>query len=59
MIADQDVFDKLPEPEEEELDVLDSVLGVTETSRLACQVDITKGIEGARFTVPDTFSDLR
>ena len=59
VIADQETFDKLPEPEEEELDVLDVALGVTDTSRLACQIDITRGIEGARFTVPDSFNDQR
>ena len=59
VIADQETFDKLEEPEEEELDVLYVALGVTDTSRLACQIDITRAIEGARFTVPDNFSDQR
>jgi len=59
VIADEDTFAKLEEPEEEELDVLDVVVGVTDTSRLACQLDITRDIEGARFIVPDTFSDMR
>lgn len=59
VIADQATFYKLEEAEEEELDVLDAVEDVTDTSRLACQVDVTRGIEGARFIVPDSFSDMR
>lgn len=59
VILDEDTFSKLPEPEEEELDTLDSALGVCDTSRLACQIDITKELEGARFIVPDSFSDAR
>ena len=59
VIADATTFSKLPEPEEEELDTLDSALGLTDTSRLACQIDITKDLEGARFIVPETFGDAR
>ena len=59
MIVHPDAFPSLPEAEEEELDVLDSTIGVTDTSRLACQIDITKALEGAVFTVPDSFGDAR
>ena len=59
VIADQHTFGMLPAAEEEELDTLDSALGLADTSRLACQIDITKDLEGAIFTVPDTFSDIR
>ena len=59
VIADHVTFDVLPEAEEEELDTLDSAVGLTDTSRLACQIDITRTLEGTRFTVPDTFSDSR
>ena len=34
----QDIFDSLPEPEEDEDDMLDMAWGLTETSRLGCQV---------------------
>ena len=59
VIPDQETFDKLPPAEEEELDTLDSALGVTDLSRLACQIDITKDIEGGVFTIPDSFEDAR
>lgn len=38
VILDGDLFDSLPEPEEEEEDMLDLAYGLEETSRLGCQV---------------------
>jgi len=40
------LFDQLEEPEEEELDMLDLAIGVQETSRLACQVEVDDRFEG-------------
>jgi len=37
----------------------DGAAGVQDWSRLACQIDITKALEGATFVVPDNFSDAR
>ena len=53
VILEQDVYDELPEPEEEEEDMLDLALGLTDTSRLGCQILATKEIEGMRMTIPD------
>lgn len=38
VVEDEDLFDKLGEPCEDELDMLDLAFGLTETSRLGCQV---------------------
>lgn len=37
---EDDLFDKLPEPCDEEEDMLDLAYGLKETSRLGCQVNI-------------------
>eukprot|EP00823_Brevimastigomonas_motovehiculus_P009213 TRINITY_DN8881_c0_g1_i1.p1 TRINITY_DN8881_c0_g1~~TRINITY_DN8881_c0_g1_i1.p1 ORF type:complete len:190 (-),score=32.03 TRINITY_DN8881_c0_g1_i1:321-863(-) len=45
-------YDKLPEPTDEENDMLDLAFGLTETSRLGCQVKITKDMEGMEIQLP-------
>ncbi|KNC53595.1 ferredoxin [Thecamonas trahens ATCC 50062] len=52
VIVDDDFFDKLPEPEEEEEDMLDLAFGLTETSRLGCQIVMSPDIDGIRVTLP-------
>jgi len=37
IIDDQAVYDALPEPDDDENDMLDLAFGLTETSRLGCQ----------------------
>lgn len=59
LILEQNVFDSLPAPEEEELDMLDLAFGLTDTSRLGCQIKVTKGLEGAKFTVPDGSNNMQ
>ena len=45
IIVDKEFFEKLPEPSEEEEDMLDLAWGLTHTSRLGCQIIITDGLE--------------
>ena len=45
-------FDQLPEPSEEEEDMLDLAWGLTHTSRLGCQIIIDDNHEGMRVKVP-------
>ena len=52
VVLEQHVYDGLPPPEEEELDMLDLAFGLTDTSRLGCQIKVAKLLEGARITVP-------
>ena len=52
VIVDQDYFDKLEEPTEDEEDMLDLAFGLTHTSRLGCQIIITEELEGLRVTLP-------
>uniref|UniRef100_UPI00358E3301 adrenodoxin-like n=1 Tax=Myxine glutinosa TaxID=7769 RepID=UPI00358E3301 len=49
----------LPLPSEEELDMLDMAYGLTDTSRLGCQVRILPEMEGCTIQVPLGFFDMR
>lgn len=45
-------FDKLAKPSEEEDDMLDLAFALTHTSRLGCQIKITKELDGLVVTLP-------
>ncbi|KAL9643274.1 hypothetical protein ABK040_014730 [Willaertia magna] len=45
-------FDKIPTPEDEEEDMLDLAFGLAHNSRLGCQVKVTKDLEGMTVTLP-------
>eukprot|EP00924_Labyrinthula_sp_SR-Ha-C_P008743 augustus_masked-scaffold_2-processed-gene-1.8-mRNA-1 protein AED:0.32 eAED:0.32 QI:0/-1/0/1/-1/1/1/0/133 len=59
VILSQEVYNSLPEPDEEEEDMLDLALGVTETSRLGCQVILKEEHNGARILLPDDVMDFQ
>lgn len=46
LIVDKDFYKKLPEPSDEEDDMLDLAFGLTETSRLGCQIKMNAEIDG-------------
>lgn len=48
----QAVYDLLPEPDDDENDMLDLAFGLTETSRLGCQVIAAKDIDGMVLSLP-------
>ncbi|KAG2431315.1 hypothetical protein HYH02_013445 [Chlamydomonas schloesseri] len=52
IFEDEGIYKKLPEPHEDELDMLDLAFGLTDTSRLGCQVLASKELEGARVRIP-------
>ena len=52
IILEKNIFEKLPEPSEEEEDMLDLAWGLTHTSRLGCQIIIDDSLEGMRVKVP-------
>jgi ferredoxin len=51
-IFPMDFFDQLPEASEDEEDMLDMAPGLTETSRLCCQVIAEKYMDGMTITMP-------
>ncbi|PSC71313.1 adrenodoxin mitochondrial isoform B [Micractinium conductrix] len=46
IVEDQEYYDKLPEPDDDENDMLDLAFGLTDTSRLGCQIKASKDLEG-------------
>ena len=42
MILEEDIYATLPEASENEEDMLDQAFGLTSTSRLACQITISR-----------------
>ena len=52
VILDSDTFDKLPEPEETEEDMLDLASCLTSTSRLGCQLVLSHDLDGMTITLP-------
>lgn len=52
IIDDQAVYDSLPEPDDDENDMLDLAFGLTETSRLGCQVIAAKELDGMTLSLP-------
>jgi len=52
VILPEDWYDRLPEPSEEEEDMLDLAMGLTATSRLGCQIEITAALDGLVLKLP-------
>ena len=52
VVVEKEFFEKLPEPSEEEEDMLDLAWGLTHTSRLGCQIIINDGLDGMKVKVP-------
>ncbi|KAF4988268.1 hypothetical protein FDECE_15119 [Fusarium decemcellulare] len=59
IVLEDDYFDKMPEPEDDENDMLDLAFGLTETSRLGCQVQMTKELDGLRVKLPSMTRNLQ
>lgn len=60
LILPKDFYDKLPcPPSDEEQDILDMAFGLTDTSRLGCQVYVTEDMDGLEVKIPVETSDVR
>ncbi|TDZ21891.1 Adrenodoxin-like protein [Colletotrichum orbiculare MAFF 240422] len=59
IVVDEEHYDKMPEPEDDENDMLDLAFGLTETSRLGCQVTMTKELNGLRVKLPPMTRNLQ
>jgi len=53
VIVDEKFYSKLDEASEDEEDMLDLAFGLTPTSRLGCQIIMTKELDGLTLVVPD------
>ena len=52
VIVDQEDFERLKEPTEDEEDMLDLAFGLTHTSRLGCQIIMTEELDGLTVSLP-------
>ncbi len=60
VVADEGgLYDRMPEPEDDENDMLDLAFGLTETSRLGCQVVMTKDLDGLVVRLPTMTRNLQ
>ncbi|XP_078736634.1 adrenodoxin-like protein 2, mitochondrial [Lampetra fluviatilis] len=59
VLLPRDTFHKMEPPGDDELDLLDLATGVQSTSRLGCQVTLTRDLQDATFTIANGSVDAR
>ncbi|AEO62985.1 uncharacterized protein THITE_2107816 [Thermothielavioides terrestris NRRL 8126] len=59
IVMDQEYYDRMPEPDDDENDMLDLAFGLQETSRLGCQVVMTPELNGLRVKLPAMTRNLQ
>lgn len=59
VIVDPEFYDEMEEPDDDENDMLDLAFGLTETSRLGCQITMTKELDGIRVALPAMTRNLQ
>ncbi|KAL1623532.1 mitochondrial matrix iron-sulfur protein [Diplodia seriata] len=58
-MEDSDLYDRMEEPDDDENDMLDLAFGLTETSRLGCQVKMSKELDGMVVRLPSMTRNLQ
>jgi 2Fe-2S ferredoxin len=58
VVLPREYFEQLPAKSEEEEDMLDLAWGVTDHSRLGCQLKVTRDFEGMRIVVPSETNSM-
>lgn len=53
IVKSKEYFDKLPEPSEKEMDMLDLAYDLNDYSRLGCQIITTPEIDNIELIIPD------
>ena len=59
IVDDSEYYDKMEEPDDDENDMLDLAFGLTETSRLGCQVKMSKAMDGLVVKLPSMTRNLQ
>ncbi|KAK6296052.1 hypothetical protein J4Q44_G00337650 [Coregonus suidteri] len=59
LIFEEDVYNKLGPVTDEEMDMLDLAYGLADTSRLGCQICLTRSLDGMTARVPESVADIR
>lgn len=58
VIVDEEFYDLLPEATEDEEDMLDLAFGLTQTSRLGCQIILTPEMDGMVLKLPSATRNM-
>jgi len=58
IILEPEIYDQLEEPSDEENDMLDLAFGLKDTSRLGCQVKLTKEMDGMTVFLPSATRNM-
>jgi 2Fe-2S ferredoxin len=58
VIVDPEHYNKLDPASEEEEDMLDLAFGLTQTSRLGCQIKVTDQLDGLRVKIPQASRNI-
>jgi len=59
IVEDEAMYDKMDEPDDDENDMLDLAFGLTEMSRLGCQVKMRPDLSGLRVRLPAMTRNLQ
>lgn len=59
IVEDESMYDKMEEASDDENDMLDLAFGLTETSRLGCQVVMSKELDGLRVRLPSMTRNMQ
>ncbi|KAI1294745.1 Adrenodoxin, mitochondrial [Halotydeus destructor] len=60
LVLKQEDYDRINDkPTDEELDMLDLAYSLTDTSRLGCQIHMTKELDGLEVQIPEGINDVR
>lgn len=58
VIVDPNHYDKLKPASEEEEDMLDLAFGLTQTSRLGCQIVVSEELDGLEVSIPSASRNI-
>jgi len=58
IVEDEEYYKRMPEPCDDELDMLDLAFELKETSRLGCQIIAAKDLDGLRVRIPSATRNL-
>jgi len=53
IIVNPDWFEKTGVPSEDEVDMLDLAFGLSQTSRLGCQIEMSDDLDGLKVAIPE------
>ncbi|KAJ9636528.1 mitochondrial matrix iron-sulfur protein [Knufia peltigerae] len=59
IVESDDMYDKIPEASDDENDMLDLAFGLTETSRLGCQVQMSPELDGLVVKLPQMTRNMQ